>query len=145
MKINSKKKTVSEKYLQYDALKRIHNSGLKSARLEVPLLGRIVDLVYVKKDCVVTVEFKIHDWRRALKQAKDHLLGADYSYICMPERTVSDELKDELKISGIGLVFHRENGDWPFDIIIDAPKSKETWNVAKLHLIEYLDSKKGNA
>jgi len=101
-------------------------------------LGRIVDLVYLESNKIITVEFKIRDWRRAILQARDHLLGADYSYICMPKRRVTDSLKEELRKVGIGLIFYRSQGEWPFETIITAPKSKETWKMARLNLLEYL-------
>jgi len=138
MKTNSMGHLVSEKKLQEDALRRIRSLACVIACSEVPLLGRIVDLVYLESNKIITVEFKIRDWRRAILQARDHLLGADYSYICMPKRRVTDSLKEELRKVGIGLIFYRSQGEWPFETIITAPKSKETWKMARLNLLEYL-------
>jgi hypothetical protein len=106
---------------------------------EVPLLGRFVDLVYIKDGRVVTVEFKLRDWRRAIAQAKDHLLGADYAYVCMPERKISDKLRKELKKAGVGLIFYRKGTTWPFDEVIGAPRSQETWSVARALLVDYVN------
>jgi len=127
-----------EKRIQYDSLKRLKSLTSVNAMHEVPLLGRIVDLVYVQNGLVITVEFKIHDWRRAILQARDHLLGADYSYICMPERKVSEQLHTAIKEAQVGLVFHRKQGHWPFEVVIDAPRSKDTWEVARRDLINYI-------
>lgn len=129
---------VTERTLQFDSLERIRNIASISVKHEVPLLGRIVDLVYLQNGRVFTVEFKMRDWRRAIMQAKDHLLGADYSYICMPKRKISKNFKAELKKAKIGLVFHKEVGDWPFEVMIEAPQSNDTWEVARNDIIKYL-------
>jgi hypothetical protein len=130
--------SVGEKKLQLGSLEKLQTSGLVSVSHEVPLLGRTVDLVYIADGSVVTVEFKLHDWRRAIAQARDHLLGADYAYICMPERRITDRLKSELESTGVGLAFYREKEEWPFEVAVSAPRSKETWSVARDMLIEYV-------
>lgn len=127
-----------EKILQYNSLEKLRNSRSVSVGHEVPLLGRIVDLVYIQDGTVVTVEFKIHDWRRAISQARDHLLGADYAYICMPKRKTSERLLTELERVGVGLFFYRENDVWPFQVVVSAPKSKETWPVARSMVVNYV-------
>jgi hypothetical protein len=108
-------------------------------------LGRSVDLAYIRAGELFTVEFKIHDWRRALAQARDHLLAADYAYICMPERRVSDEMQAELSGTGVGLVFYREEPDWPFAEVIKARPSGETWEVARAWALEYIEGNEGKA
>ena len=121
------------------SLERLQTSGLVSVSHEVPLLGRMVDLVYIIEGSVVTIEFKLHDWRRAIVQARDHLLGADYAYICMPKRKITDRLKRELESTGVGLAFYREKDEWPFEIAVSAPRSKETWSIARAMLVEYVE------
>ncbi len=110
----------------------------------IPVLGRCVDLAYMKDDSVITVEFKLRDWRRAIKQAKDHRLAADYAYVCMPRRKEYRNLLLSLRAAGVGLIFFNEGNPWPFDIIETAPKSSETWPTARENLGEYLESKDGN-
>lgn len=129
---------MTERSIQYNSFKRLKNLTSINVRHEVPLLGRIVDLVYIQEGLVITVEFKMHDWRRAILQARDHLLGADYSYICMPKRKISEQLQSAIRKARVGLVFHQKQGDWPFEIVIGAPHSKDTWEVARRDLINYV-------
>lgn len=107
--------------------------GLRVKR-EVPVLGRCVDLVYLRSNRVYSVEFKLQNWRRGLRQARDHRLGADYAFICMPERKVSAVMREELREAGVGLLFYDESGDWPFRKVVPAPKSTEIWSVARATL-----------
>jgi hypothetical protein len=105
---------------------------------QVPLLGRCVDLVYITKGKLISVEFKIHDWRKALLQAKDHKLGSDYAYVCMPSRTITDKLRSSMKNTRIGLYFLCEQGDWPFKEVIKASKSQDTWSFAREDMYNYV-------
>jgi hypothetical protein len=133
-----------ESELVQDAFDRLRKQGNIAVHCGVPLLGRCVDLVYIQGDAVVTVEFKLQDWRRALVQARDHLLAADYAFICMPQRTVSEAMRQEVLAAGIGLLFFCDDGDWPFEVVIDAPRSKETWSVARTWVCDYLyDNQRG--
>lgn len=129
---------MTEKSIQHDSFKRLRSLTSINVRPEVPLLGRIVDLVYIQDELVFTVEFKMRDWRRAILQARDHLLGADYSYICMPKREITEQLQSEVRKARVGLIFHKKHGDWPFEMAIDAPRSKDTWEVARRNLIDYV-------
>lgn len=72
--------------------------------LEVPFLDRSIDLVYEQGAGYVTIEFKRKDWRRAIRQARDHQLGAKGSYICLPKDRVTDEVILEAKEAGIGIL-----------------------------------------
>jgi hypothetical protein len=139
MNIEAQNVQPGERDLQQDCLERLQSLKNVSVSHEVPLLGRFVDLVYIKDGRVVTVEFKLRDWRRAIAQAKDHLLGADYAYVCMPERKISDKLRKELKKAGVGLIFYRKGTTWPFDEVIGAPRSQETWSVARALLVDYVN------
>jgi len=100
----------------------------------VPILGRCIDLAFIEEGAVTTVEFKLRDWRRALEQARDHRLGADHAYVCMPRRQVSEKMRSELLRLGIGLFFFVERGSWPFEIVLDAPRSEDTIDVIRAEL-----------
>jgi hypothetical protein len=139
MSCQSKGNLVGERRLQFCSLERIKTSGLVNVSHEVPLLGRTVDLVYIVEDSVFTVEFKMHDWRRAISQARDHLLGADYAYICMPKRRITEGLRVELEKAGVGLAFYKEDDEWPFEIAVSAPRSRETWSVARAILVNHVE------
>lgn len=133
-----------EIHLVRNAFERLKNIRGVRVCCEVPLLGRSVDLAYSQSGLLTTVEFKLHDWRRGITQARDHLLGADYAYICMPKRNVSDNLLKEFEEAGVGLLFHRRNGSWPFEMVFKAPRSRETWKVARKTVLEYICYRKGN-
>ena len=126
-----------------DALRRIRENDGVSASCQIPLLGRCVDLAYAKGDSLVTVEFKLRDWRRGLAQARDHLLGTDYAYICMPKRSITHTMRGEFVRARVGLMFYREKGRWPFETVIEAPKSEDTWVVARSNLLQNILSDEG--
>lgn len=127
------------------SFKRLKDNPSIDVCCEVPILGRSVDLAYVENEFIVTIEFKLGNWRKALVQARDHLLGADYAYICMPRRRVSDDMRAELEQVGVGLVFYTESREWPFEEVIKAKRSRETWEVARSWVLEYIEKNKRKA
>ena len=110
----------------------------------VPLLGRCVDLAYTTDEGVFTVEFKLRDWRQALRQARDHLLAADYAYVCMPARRISQDLREQFTVHGIGLFFYVRTGDWPFEVVIEAKPSSDIWTPVRESVISYMSSGRGS-
>lgn len=130
------------KYLSEKALSDcIHNHLAQSDLVscsEVPMLGRSIDLVLLKRNKVISIEFKLKDWRKAMIQAKDYLLASDFVYICMPQRRVSEVFLNELKTNGIGLLFPREESSWPFIEVVKAKPSDRKWSVANNDLKKYL-------
>ena len=141
--MKNKSKVISELQLVKKAHKRLLRSAEIDVCLDVPIMGRCVDLAYLCKGEITTIEFKLKDWKRALKQARDHMLGADYCYICMPERSITDYFKTEIESSGIGLLFFRNEEGWPFQIIVEAPRSRQVWEVVHNKTKEYIQMKKG--
>ena len=107
---------------------------------EAALLGRSVDLAYLCDDAVCTVEFKKRDWRRALAQAHDHLLGADFAYICLAERAPTAELLQAAHDAGIGVLAISLESDWPFEVVMPAARSNETWVVARERLLQQFNA-----
>lgn len=122
------------------AFQKLGKNPNVTVRCSVPLLGRCVDLAYLHESCLVTVEFKLRDWRRALRQARDHRLATDYAYVCMPRREIPTAMRQEFIRLGVGLSFYSNRGDWPFEIAVQAPRSCETWSVARAWLCGYLRS-----
>lgn len=112
----------SEHAFVLDAHKRLRAMGIPSRR-EAPLLGRSIDLVYIHGGDLITVEFKLSDWRRALDQARDHQIGSDFSYICLAEASASPELEAEAKRVGVGLFYFVEDAAWPFFTAVNALRS----------------------
>jgi hypothetical protein len=79
--------------------------GYKYVAMEVPFLSRCIDMVLINENGVIfTIEFKVHNIRQAIKQARDHSLGADYAFICTPEKRNLD--MDLLKKENIGLFIY---------------------------------------
>jgi hypothetical protein len=134
---------ISEKTLVDGALKKLKDFPSIRVCREVPVLGRSVDLAYVRGGILITVEFKVHDWRRALLQVRAHLLAADYCYICMPDRRVSNEMELSLERTGVGLLFYTKDGKWPFIQVIEAKRSEETWETARTWALEYIGENHG--
>ena len=94
---------------------------------EIALFNRSIDMVLVDESAVLTVEFKIRDWRKAIVQIKGHLVATDYAYLCMPKKRISQELVGLLKQNGIGLWLY----DWSANHLIEqirARKSAVQWN-----------------
>lgn len=112
------------------ALIALRKRGVQAA-WEAALLGRSVDLAFLLDDLVYTVEFKKRDWRRALVQARDHLLGTDFAYICVAGNEPPETFLKEAREAGIGVVRFRPDDDWPFEVVVEAPPSQETWVVAR--------------
>jgi hypothetical protein len=119
------------------ALISLRRLGIPSA-WEAPVLGRSIDLAFLHEGCICTVEFKKRDWRRALRQAHDHLLGADFAYVCLPEVRVSNACLQAARATGIGILALRDGDGWPFEVIVEASRSPETWQVARDRLLEQL-------
>ena len=87
---------------------------------EVPFFSRSIDLVCrTTGDELTSVELKLHDWKHAVRQAKDHSLGADKAYICLPKRdTVPDNIRSVLAEEGIGLMmFDSDAGGQVYEVI----------------------------
>jgi len=99
--------------------------------------------VYMHKGRLITVEFKIHDWRRAIRQARDHRLAADLAYVCMPKRQLTSALREDLRKNGVGLFFFCQDPRWPFELVVEAPHSRDTWTFANSALRTYVLTHKG--
>ena len=132
---------ISERAVVEDVVFRLKEILSENFCCEVPLLGRCVDLVFMKKKSLTSIEFKLTNWRRAIKQARDHRLGVDFAYVCMPEREVTEEMRFEFEQAGVGLFFYQKNGEWPFKVVVKAPQSKEVWSTARIKVLEYLQER----
>jgi len=96
---------------------------------EAPVLGRSADVAMCRANELHTIEFKLHDWRQALRQAIDHQMAADFAYVCMPGRRVTDAMREAFAETGVGLLFFAE-AEWPFETVFEAARSTGTWCVA---------------
>src|SRR5262245_13238794 len=95
--------------------------------LNVPSMSRCVDVALRTRtnDEVITIELKLENWRRALRQARDHLLAADRAYVCLPGIRISEDCIREVRESGIGLLAVDTKGPgYQVREVVTAPKSK---------------------
>lgn len=74
----------------------------------IPEIGRISDIiVYMSKRKIFNIECKLDDVSGVLKQAKDHLIWANYSIICLPFNTYVPPHYQKVMIEhGIGLILY---------------------------------------
>ncbi len=128
------KRRCSEQAYVMDAHKRLRRLGVP-CKWEAALLGRSIDLVFVYEDAVHSVEFKLKDWRRGLKQARDHQLGADFAYLCLPGKKPTKHLSKEAKDAGVGILIFQDDGEFPFTIALQAEHSSSQWPVARDQLL----------
>lgn len=99
---------------------------------EIPFLSRCIDMVLIdQSNKVITIEFKLSKWRDAIEQAYDHMRGADYAYVCLPKKKLSEKLINELKRNGIGLLLYDEeaNDNAKMEIYLEAEESNRRVNV----------------
>jgi hypothetical protein len=64
-------------------------------------------MVIIHNGVLWTIEFKFKNIRQAIEQARDHALGADTAYICIPERGKINTSVFEQE--GICLMFYSPN------------------------------------
>lgn len=95
---------------------------------QVPLHNRLVDLAAIDSEGnLICIEFKLKNWKRALKQAMINSNAFDYIYVCLPGGNYLDRLKKDAIKFGIGvMIFDNENST----IKIDLPAQRITkqWN-----------------
>lgn len=116
------------------AKKKLDERGLK-VFIQVPFLSRCIDMVILDGEEVISIEFKLHDWRKAIVQSRDHLLGVDRAYICIPAReNISKILLENLKEHGIGLYFFYRDSE-PLKEVLPAQKSDLIWPTTRQWLL----------
>lgn len=69
----------------------------------VPVGSRCADVVIILEGQYISVETKLHNWRNAISQAKDHLIAADKTYICIPHIPREADVIGECQKRGVGL------------------------------------------
>jgi hypothetical protein len=132
MNANRAKKRTEQAFV-LDAYKRLRKKGVPSL-WEASIMGRSADLVYLEENCLFTIEFKLKDWRRGLRQARDHQIGGDFAYLCIPNWEPTEALQAAAKDFGVGLFRFCEGLDWPFEMILPALRSPLTWPVIREQL-----------
>ena len=114
-----------------------NNKQYKVVKQEVPFLSRCIDVILINEyDEIISIEFKVSKWRHAIEQAKNHKLGADRAYICLPERNISEVLKKAVEDAGIGLFLFDSSKDDMIYEAIPAPSQKGNIPVFRNILLE---------
>lgn len=111
--------------------KRTHNMRLVC---EVPVFSRSVDLVISQMDGRITaIEFKLHDWNRALEQLMAVSFCFDYLEICMPSpKTERGKMNIISKCSDMGIgVYLFDNANLQFEHALKPRKVTKIWNIQK--------------
>jgi hypothetical protein len=109
---------------------------------EIQFFTKRIDLFAVSRESLATmaVEVKIHNWKRALLQARAYLLCADYVYIALPSSLAQKVADRDTDNYSIGLLAVEAFGDsplyWDVSIVIPATKSV-------LKRDEYMDRLRG--
>jgi hypothetical protein len=100
-------------------------------------MSRIIDLVIVEEEYILTYELKIKNWRKAIEQMKNHRIASSFCYLCMPKKSISDKLalkiKNELKFYGFGFKLWDEDSR-QMEILLKARRSEFLFHtgIAKL-------------
>lgn len=112
---------------------------------EVPVFCRSVDLVLQdnKEESLTAIEFKLHDWKRAIYQVQGVGLCFDFLCICLPKpKTVIGEqnIINACKNSGIGLIFYNDLSD-EFETMLYGIRVPSVWKAQRDMIIESLEEK----
>ncbi|MGE5342838.1 MAG: hypothetical protein ACM3SY_15300 [Candidatus Omnitrophota bacterium] len=74
---------------------------------QVPIHNRVIDLAAIDPNgAIIGIEFKLKDWKRALKQAARNSNAFDYIYICVPGGNYLNRLTVIAEKSGIGVLIY---------------------------------------
>ena len=134
--------TMTELEMVKDCYKKMKTvEKINEIYLEIPYMSRSIDMVIVEKsDRIITIEFKLKNWKKALKQAKVHKYGANEAYICMPEpaRGFQEEFIRALENAGIGLYQYKSEKEIPLDLVVAAREEKNRWQPRVDLLIEMI-------
>jgi len=112
---------------------------------EVPVFCRSVDLVIQETETsfLTAIEFKIHDWKRAIIQVRSVEICFEYLFICLPKpkTLVSyNKIISACEANGIGLYFYDSMRN-TFEKIREGIKATALWEAQKKQIISYLEAK----
>jgi hypothetical protein len=92
------------------------------------------DLIGIKNDITIAVELKLHEWKKAILQAKNYQLGADLVYIAIPLLKAPILLRKKqhiLQIEGIGLLTINEQTGKVKELIPAKPSKRKMGSITK--------------
>ena len=112
---------------------------------EVPVFCRSVDLVLhderLKK--LTAIEFKLHDWKKAIIQAQTVGICFDYLSICLPKPKTSNAVVNVTEAcisSKVGLIFYDMISE-RFETVVRGPMASTVWKTQKEKIINYLEAR----
>jgi hypothetical protein len=138
---------VTEAEMVYDCFNKLKTDHqYKEIVLEVPYLSRCIDMVLVDDEYkIISIEFKLRDWRKAIQQAKDHKLGSDKAYICLPRpKKVSNQLMEECKKNNIGIYFYNKDDEHPLEEVVTPFIEEYRWEPRVVSLKKLINRISGN-
>ncbi len=115
---------------------------------EVPVFCRSVDLVkYDRREHVITaVEFKTHNWKRALEQVTSTAVSFDYLEICIQKPKtlkVQEKIVGVCRELGVGIYF-MENEEGKFEHVLRPQRVEKMWKVQKSQVIRFIKEQGGS-
>lgn len=137
MMTESVEEILREKYCSYRRTR-----GKKKIYIEVPVFSRSVDLVELDGHSrkITAVEFKITDWKRAIKQLSEISLCFDYLILCVPKPKTEkciENIKNSCVEKGIGLIVWDRMDD-NFIRVCDPIEACDIWKEPKRQILKYL-------
>ena len=125
---NLSKAKASERQLQEAVAEHFRKQGYV-VMPEMQFFTKRIDLYAVHRVSLATVaiETKIHDWKRALFQARIYLLCADRVFVAMPSSLAHNIAAEGFSRDAVGLLAIETSEapalEWAVSIVIPAPKS----------------------
>ena len=124
----------------YCSFRRSH--GKKKIYIEVPVFSRSVDLVEFDSHSrkITAVEFKISDWKRAIRQLSDISICFDYLILCVPKPKTDkciESIKNACLEKGMGLILW-DQSDNSFMRICEPAAVTDIWKEPKRKILKYL-------
>lgn len=110
---------------------------------EVPVFCRSIDVVKYNSfsNEVSAIEFKLSDWKRAIKQALRVGLCFDYLEICIPKPKTEKATKTIVSSCaelGIGLYFYDYKNNL-FEYTLQPKRIESIWAIQKASVINYVE------
>ena len=140
-----KQHTLSENELRALYIDFRSNNSKVQLFYEVPVLSRSVDLVEFQtmKRTITAIEFKLHDWKRAIEQAQMVSMAFDFIYICIPKPKTNHtftQIQEACKSKNVGLIVYDEIVK-EFETLIACSTDHAIWNTQKEIVVNMLEEK----
>ncbi len=108
---------------------------------EVGLMTRSVDAVAVDPSgTVMAIEFKLRDWRSAVRQVQDHKVSCEMVAICMPRMAPTDLMRTVLEQEGIGFLGY-DPSTGSLEFVLEPRPSAYYWETAGKWLTARLEAR----